>query len=178
MARISRQTVRRYWSDGDNAQTTHEKGKALEDLICYIFKKVPGITVSRRNTLNERQSQEIDIAFWNRRHRDGFYFLQNIILVECKNWSRPLGSDGVNWFDSKLRRRAQPFGILIAANGITGNAADKTAEHDAISSALEDGRQLVILTRPEINTLVSTKQLVELIQNKLCELAVSGTLFS
>ncbi len=176
MARISLQRIQQYLTIGDNAATTTEKGKALEDLICYIFGKIPGISVTRRNTLNQFQSEEIDVAFWNRPHHNGLYFLQNIILVECKNWSQPLGSDEVGWFDAKLRRRAQPFGILVAANGITGNAADKTAAHDVISAALTEGRQFVVITRQEIETLTESTELVELIQNKLCELAVAGTL--
>ena len=90
--------------------------------------------------------------------------------------TQPLGSAEVGWFDTKLRRRAQPFGILIAANGITGNAADRTAAHDVISAALAEGRQFVVITRDEIENLTLSIHLVELIQNKLCELAVAGTL--
>lgn len=176
MARISQQRVQQFLSIGDNAQTTAQKGRALEDLVCYIFEKIPGISVTKRNTLNQFQSEEIDIAFWNRRNENGLYFLQNIILVECKNWSQPLGSTEVGWFDTKLRRRAQPFGILVAANGITGNAVDKTAAHDVISAALSEGRQFVVITRQEIENLTLSAGLVELIQSKLCELAVSGTL--
>ena len=176
MARISQQRVKQYLSIGDNAHTTVEKGRALEDLICYIFEKIPGITVTKRNTLNQFESEEIDIAFWNKPHQNGLYFLQNIILVECKNWSRPLGSVEVSWFDTKLRRRAQPFGILVAANGITGDPANKTAAHNIISAALAEGRQFVVLTRHEIEALTLSSQLVELIQAKLCELAVAGTL--
>ena len=177
MARISQHRISEYLSDGDNATTTFEKGKALENLICYLFKKVPGITITKRNTLNEFQSEEIDVALWNRRHPNGFYFLQDIILVECKNWSTPLGSIEVSWFDSKLKRRAQSFGILIAANGITGNPSDKTAAHDVISASLSEGRRLVVLTRQEIESLTFTYQLVDMTKNKLCELAVAGTLF-
>ena len=176
MARISQQRVQQFLTTGDNSLTTAEKGRALEDLICYLFEKIPGINVTKRNTLNQFQSEEIDVAFWNRPNPKGLYFLQNIILVECKNWSQPLGSAEVSWFDTKLRRRAQPFGILVAANGITGNAADKTAAHDVIGAALAEGRQFVVITRQEIEDLTLSSQLVDLIQAKLCELAVSGTL--
>ncbi len=176
MACISQQRIQHFLAAGDNAATTAVKGKAFEDLICYLFSKIPGISVTRRNTLNQFGSEEIDVAFWNRPNPNGLYFLQNIILVECKNWSQPLGSAEVGWFDTKLRRRAQPFGILIAANGITGNAADRTAAHDVISAALAEGRQFVVITRHEIENLTLSIQIVELIQNKLCELAVAGTL--
>ena len=173
MARISQQRVNHFLAIGDNAVTTAEKGRAFENLICYLFSKIPGIIVTRRNTLNQFGSEEIDVAFWNRPNPNGLYFLQNIILVECKNWSRPLGSEEVSWFDAKLRRRAHPFGILIAANGITGNATDKTAAHDIISSALAEGRQFVVISRQEIANLSLSIQLVKIIQSKLCDLAVA-----
>ena len=110
-------------------------------------------------------------------HGDGFYFLPNIILVECKNWSKPVSSEEVNWFDSKLKRRGQSFGILIAANGITGNSQNVESAHEIIRVALSEGRQLVVITQTEIKTLQTTQDLVSLIQEKLCELVVSGTLF-
>jgi hypothetical protein len=176
MPRISQRRIHQFLATSDNAATTAEKGRAFEDLVCYLFSRIPGVSVTRRNTLNQFGSEEIDVAFWNRPNPNGLYFLQNIILVECKNWSLPLGSAEVSWFDAKLRRRAQPFGILIAANGITGDAADKTSAHDIISAALTEGRQFVVITRQEMENLTLSIQLVELIQSKLCELAVAGTL--
>jgi Restriction endonuclease len=149
----------------------------LEDLICDLFERVPGITLTKRNALNVFSSEEVDVAFWNRQDADGFYFLPHIILVECKNWSRPVGSEEVNWFDSKIGRRGQPFGILVAANGITGEANEVSAAHEIVRAALAGGRRLVVITRSEIEGLRTTDQLVRLVQEKLCELVVSGTLF-
>lgn len=177
MARISPARVQSILLRGDTATTTINKGRALEDLICYVFEKVPGIEVTKRNQLNTFHSEELDVAFWNRRSPSGLYFTSNIVLVECKNWSQPLGSIEVNWFDSKLRARSQDFGILVAANGITGSAQDKTAAHQTITQSLQDGRKLVVLTRSEIEQFRNSTQVVELIQAKLCELAVCGTLF-
>ena len=88
-----------------------------------------------------------------------------------------MGSEEVSWFDSKLKRRGQPFGILIAANGITGNPEKVEAAHEIIRLALSEGRQLVVITRAEIENLRWVEDLIKLIQEKLCELVVSGTLF-
>ncbi len=98
-----------------------EKGKSLEDFACYIFSGVPGITITQRNTMNAFNSEEIDIALWNTKHRDGFYFLDFVVFIECKNWSSPVGSSEVSWFSEKLRSRGLDFGILVAMNGITGD---------------------------------------------------------
>src|SRR5882672_4368815 len=121
MAKVSQRTVRRFLGKGRTASTTREQGTALEELICYVFGCIPGISVATRNAVNEFQSQEIDVAFWNEQHPLGLRFLPNILLVECKNWSVPVGSVEVSWFEAKLRRRGLSFGILVAANGITGD---------------------------------------------------------
>jgi Restriction endonuclease len=154
-----------------------EKGRALEDLACYIFEKVPGISIAKRNALNDFSSEEIDVAFWNKKVKRGFYFLDDVVIVECKNWSSPLGSAEVNWFDTKIKHRGLSFGILIAANGITGNPADRTAAHQVIATAQVEKRRMVVITSGEIRDLESSDDLVLIVQEKLCELAVSGTLF-
>ena len=157
--------------------TTQKKGRAYEDLACYVLEKVPGISIAKRNALNDFSSEEIDVAFWNRKSKKGLYFLDDVVIVECKNWSSPLGSAEVNWFDTKIKNRGLSFGILIAANGITGSAADRTAAHQIIAAALTDKRRMVVITAAELRNLDTTRDLVVLIQEKICELAVSGTLF-
>lgn len=175
MAAISKRIIQKYFKRGDNASTTTEQGKALEDLVCYIFQKLPGITVTRRNKKNTFHTEEIDVAFWNDQHPNGVPFLPNVILVECKNWSKAVGSEQVNWFDSKLKNRGLSFGILIATNGITGNSQDITDAHSVIANALRDSRQLIVISKNELLSLSSTVDLVLLIKEKLCDLAVQGT---
>ena len=72
MPRISRTAISKFFAIGDAAHTTTGKGRALEDLICYVFSKIPGVSVTKRNTLNQFESEEIDVAFWNRPNPDGF----------------------------------------------------------------------------------------------------------
>lgn len=175
MAKFSQARIKAYLADMDNAQTNAEKGRALEDLVCYLFGKVPGITITRRNELNEFEAEEIDVAFWNNPNEKGFYFLPNIVLVECKNWSGAVGSDEVAWFDTKLRARGQSFGVLVAARGVTGDAASRTAAHQIVSRALSEDRKLIVMTMEEIVSLEDTTTFVKLLQEKLTSLVVTGT---
>ncbi len=177
MAAVCAARVAVFVRRGTDAATAAEKGKALEDLICYIFETVPGISVTQRNTLNTFDTEEIDVAFWNERRYDGLPFLADIILVECKNWSAPVSSQEVAWFDRKLADRGMGFGVLIAANGITGNGQDRTAAHSVIAGALRERRQIVVVTLQEIEGLAHSRDLVALIKKKLCQLAVAGSLF-
>jgi hypothetical protein len=175
MAAIVQQTVQEYVDAGTNRATTADQGRALEDLICYVFTQVPGISITRRNEMNPFHTEEIDVALWNDGQPDGLFFLPNIILVECKNWSKSVGSAEVNWFDSKLRNRGLNFGVLVATNGITGNAEDLTAAHSIVAAALREGRRLVVVRTQELLALTDSPQLVLLIKEKLCDLAVRGT---
>jgi hypothetical protein len=175
MPTILQTTVQAYVDTGTNGATTADQGRALENLICYVFALVPGISISRRNALNAFRTEEIDVALWNDAHPDGLFFLPNIILVECKNWSSRVSSAELSWFDSKLRSRGLDFGVLVAARGITGEPADLTAAHSVIAAALREGRRLVVIRSDELLALTDSSQLVWLVKEKLCDLAVRGT---
>jgi hypothetical protein len=175
MARFSQQVIQRYFQQGIIATTMTEKGRALEDLICYVFEKVPGITVTRRNLMNVFETEEIDIGFWNEKDPIGLYFFPHIIIVECKNWSRPVGSEEVGYFSQKIQNRGLDYGILIAANGITGSSEDISRAHYEIAMALSRGIHIIVITKEEIQSLDDTSSLVKLLKEKLCDLAISGT---
>lgn len=175
MAPIVAATVQAYIEAGRNGHTTADQGRALEDLICYVMSQIPGVAITHRNELNAFETEEIDVAIWNDGATEGFFFLPNIILVECKNWSNRVGSAEINWFDAKLRNRGLTFGILVTTLGITGQAADLTAAHAIVAAALREGRRLVVLTTEELLATGSTEDFVHLIKRKLCDLAVKGT---
>jgi len=175
---VSQHKIAKLLAIAGHATTSAEKGRALEEVICYLFEKVPGISITMRNRLNVFKSEEIDLAFWNDQNRAGLYFAPHIVVVECKNWSTPLGSEEVSWLDHKIERRGLNFGVLVAANGITGDSASRSGAHDIIANALAKQRTVVVMTLEEILALTNTDQLVRKFKEKLCELAVSGSVFS
>lgn len=175
MARFSCNKIQDFFQQGDLATTTTEKGRALESLICYVFEKVPGIIVTKRNELNVFNTEEVDVAFWNEKHPKGFYFLPHIIIVECKNWSQAVGSNEVSYLSEKLLNRGLDYGVLVAANGITGSGEDLNRAHYHITMALSRGKHILVITREEIEALTDTADLTKLLKEKLCELAIHGT---
>ena len=76
----------------DAAIGSVEKGKTLEELLAYLLESIPGSTELRRNVINEFGTEEIDLIFLHQPCPDGLWFLSALILVECKNWSRPVDS--------------------------------------------------------------------------------------
>jgi hypothetical protein len=175
MATIDQATVQAFIDAGANAPDTTTQGRALENLIAYVFEQVPGIAITRRNTTNVFQSEEVDVAFFNDRVVGGLPFLPNIILVEAKNWSNRVGSEEVAWFDTKIRHRGLSFGILVTTFGITGDATQLTAAHSIVSAALKEQRRLIVITTSELQAPTDTDDLIKLLKIKLCDLAVRGT---
>jgi hypothetical protein len=174
---ILQERVRELFLRGTNAATTTEQGRALEALVCYLFEAVPGIGLTERNLVNPFGTEEIDVAFWNDRHQAGLWFLPTTILVECKNWSRPVGGDEVAYFVRKLQNRKLDFGLLVAARGITGSPSLLTDAHYEVATALKDGIKVVVIDRSEIEVLSHSDYLIELVKRKLLLLAACGTCF-
>ena len=86
----------------DSATTAAACGRALEDLIAYLVEQVPGIAVTTRNRVNAFEAEEIDVAFWNEGDPTGLRMFDHILLVECKNWSSPIGYPELAIFNDKL----------------------------------------------------------------------------
>lgn len=178
MASLSSRRIALLFARGDAARTAFEKGKKLEELITYVFGSVPGVKFYKANVVNNPGSEEVDVAFFNNKSRVGFPFLEYLLLVECKNWSTAVGAIHIREFATKLKHRACAYGILVAAHGITGNAQDRTAAHDAIRMALAtEGISIVVITRAEIEAWTNAVDIIDLIKRKLCELTVAGSIF-
>ena len=172
MARVVKSRIANLFRKADSATSTYDKGRALEDAVCYLFGRVPGIAITHRNQHNLYGSEEIDVALWNNQSKKGLHFLPYMLLVECKNWSAPVGAPELSWFAGKLRTRSLDHGFLVAANGITGDATALRSAHHVLASSLQEGLRIVVITREDMETIACTTQLVELVKVKLCELLV------
>lgn len=173
MVRLSTAKIAKFLHDGDHADSTTRQGRAFEDLICYIFEKIPGISVSLRDEFNATRTQEIDVAFWNEKKKNGLYFLPNLFIVECKNWSTSVRGQDIDWFFTKLKDRGRNFGILIARNGIIEDSPNPGA-NQVISNALRDGIEIIVFSGQDLENLRDTQQIIKLLKQKLCALAVSA----
>lgn len=118
-----------------------------------------------------------DIAFWNEGDPAGLRMFDHILLVERKNWTVSVGYPELAVFNDKLTSRGRPMGIFVAAAGITGEPAKLTAAHGVLARALAHGREIIVMTRQEIENLADTEELVLLLKRKRAQLAVSGTIF-
>lgn len=166
MANIDHAAIAAKLAAGDIGNSA-EKGDALEAVVAATFCLIDGVGLIKRNLVDHAGSLEIDILLYNERQRGGFPFLPNLLFIECKNWQAPVNAATLTVFTGKLHKFRVDFGILVAANGITGDAIEHTAAHAHLQSVFDrDGLMVIVLTRQEIEALRSTDDLEKLIRNK------------
>jgi Restriction endonuclease len=163
--------------EGDNAVVAEEIGAALEDVVSWTLCSLPGVRILHRDFVNRANSTEIDLFLFNNPRLSPIEFLPQFLIVECKNWRAPVNSATIRDFITKVRSARQEVGILVAANGITGDAADQTAANDDIRLAFDqDGTKILVLTRVEIEQLRSLREIVLLLQEKYGKACLRSTI--
>ncbi|RZK08848.1 MAG: hypothetical protein EOO43_21295 [Flavobacterium sp.] len=176
MARYSNANIRRLLHESDTAPTSDEKGDKLEELVTYLFDKIPGVSFHKKNVLDGVRAHELDVIFKNDKRVSDLYFLDFVIITECKNTANRLGSNEVRWFISKLQDRGLSNGILITLSGITGVADGISNAHsEVINAVIRDKVSVLVLTREEIESLTTTDELVDILQDKILSLTIERT---
>jgi hypothetical protein len=162
--------------EGDSATVTEEIGAALEDVVSWTVCSLPGVRILHRDYVNRANSAEIDLFLFNNPRLSPIEFLPQFLIVECKNWRSPVNSATVRDFIAKVRSARQEVGILVAANGITGDAADQTAANDDIRLAFDqEGIKILLLTRKEIEDFRSLRDVVLLLEEKYGKACLRST---
>ena len=161
---------------GDGAAVTEEIGAALEDVVDWTLCSLPGIRVLNRDFVNRANSAEIDLFLFNNPRLSPIEFMPQYLIVECKNWQAPVNSATVRDFIAKVRSTRLEVGILVAANGVTGDPQEQTAANDEIRAAFDrDGTKILVLTRAEIEAFRSTDDIVILFEEKFGKACLRST---
>ena len=155
---------------GDAAGTTVEKGAALEDVVSWTFCSLPGLRILKRDFIDRAGGAEIDLLLYNDPRSTPVGFLSEFPMIECKNWNNAVNSATVRDFVAKLRACRLTVGILVAANGITGDEDDQTAANDTIRQAFDaDGIRIIVIKRSEIEGFRSKESFIEFLQERYGE---------
>lgn len=149
---------------------TYAKGQALERAVKSLLRSVPGIIDISQRVVDAFASEEIDLVVYNEHLPGGLPFPSGVFLVECKNWSTPVGADHIRLFGAKLRERGLSLGVLVAANGITSGRDQRSAGNAAIADHLMAGVQILVITVDQLECLHSTEELCALMIQRLMEL--------
>ncbi len=144
------------------AQTNDEKGKSLEDLVAYMVDTINGLDVIEKRLRLE--AEEIDLLVSN----GAFVHWGDPLIVECKNWSEPVGRPELVNFHDKMETVGAKTGIFVASNGITGD--DHRGARTFIRQKLKsEGIRILVLTWEDIESISSGDELLELLKLRYYE---------
>jgi len=117
-----RPRIRSLWEASKSETNSQKKGKALENLFQVLVDSSVEFKIVERNV--RTKTEEIDFVLENRSPR--LTMLQSpLILIECKNWSRPVGTDELQNFVKKVENRPRVLcraGILITMSRFSRDA--------------------------------------------------------
>jgi CheY-like chemotaxis protein len=111
------QRIAATWSALAQEQDANRKGLLLEDLLVLLFRSIEGF--QGVSTRRKSEDEEIELVIRNE-SPDSFWARESpYILVECKNWSRPVDPAACDRFQGKLERRfgRARLGFFVAAAG-------------------------------------------------------------
>jgi len=171
---VDRPAILGYLAAAAMAPDSNAKGKAYEALVAYLFSCVSGCIVECGIT-NVFGTEQIDVAVGNLAAENGLYLLPRVFLVECKEWDQPVDSRTIGYFLNILAGRSIEVGVLVAANGITGDLSNITHAHALGLTAAARGIKLIVITTEEITDLTSVVEFVELLHRRLLRAYATGT---
>lgn len=151
----------------EKASTNQSKGRSLEKLAALLLNNIPSLICKYKN-LNTRSS-EIDLVveyIGSKREIPLFEELGRYCLIECKNWSSPVGVAPVRDFLGKLRKSKTQLGIMFAKNGVTGEGTGLDALREIQSAYDRDGTFLLVFSLAEVKQLEDGTDLVVLLDQK------------
>lgn len=140
------------------------KGDLFEKVAKQIFELVPNIKFIGSDIDNG--IEEIDIQLRNHNHEHVWADFNGVIFVECKNWSKPVGSAEIDNFKCKLERSGLRIGIFIALNGVTGSPTKLEGAWGAIKMHLQKGYKIVILDGKDLEDIFKCVDVSEKVDDK------------
>jgi hypothetical protein len=116
----------------ETAESSKDKGDALEELMNLLFSSIPGFEVSANV---ETRTEEIDLWIENECSRAPFSREGPLILVECKNWSGRAGKNEFVQLREKARNRR---GRCSLAFLVSWNGSAKTIGEEMLRNSSEN----------------------------------------
>ena len=128
------------------AKTSAEKGKSLERLAECFVSLFPGLKVVGKNIRIE--AEELDLVVKNEAEKIFWQRLETPIIVECKNWTKPVGAREIRDLVQKMRE--VKTALLIAAHGVTS----KDGAYYEIIEARKNKKFILVLDITDIDEIL------------------------
>ncbi|MRN51975.1 restriction endonuclease [Paenibacillus monticola] len=157
--------------------TTH-KGKALEELVVFLFEKTGLFKVYKniRNSTNEID-QLLELSFTGKHFKEYLPFTGDIYLSECKNYNKTIDVTWVGKFYSLLISNPTKYGFLFSYHGFTGsgwdNAVGLTKKLFLHKERTEDKVHIIDFNYRDFQLILEGYSFLEILDSKIKELLTS-----
>ncbi|WP_157661183.1 restriction endonuclease [Burkholderia ubonensis] len=151
----------------ESATTNEDKGRSLEMLARSLFGSVSSLRCKYRNL--QTRSSEIDLVVEYDRSKGAlalFDELGRYCLVECKNWSKPVGVGPVRDFMGKLDKCKVKLGVIFSKNGVTGVDSGADALREIQSRFDRDGVFLLVFSLEDLRGITDGRAFSDALDRK------------
>lgn len=137
------------WNALQHETDSNRKGHLLEELMGLLLKSIPGWSTIDQRRRNE--VEEIDLVIQNESQHPTWSKESALVLVECKNWSKPIGVEEFTRFRHKLETKfgRARVGLLVALGGSTNGVRQE------MLSARKESLVILLLDRTDLETLLN-----------------------
>jgi hypothetical protein len=149
----------------ENAESSHEKGKSLKKLATLLFNNIDYFSVRHQNI--RTTSSELDVVVENTgTDRSPFDSYDRFILVEAKNWNKPVGASHVRDFIEKIRSVQVDIGVIIAPEGVTGESGEDAV--DQLNQVYQrSGIIVVVIDDSDFKDILNGEGFPEILEDKI-----------
>lgn len=151
----------------ESAETNQAKGRSLEELAQFLFDRTSSLYCKYRNL--QTRSSEIDLVIEYDRSTEViplFEELGRYCLVECKNWSKPVGVGPLRDFLGKLDKCKIKLGVIFSKNGVTGVDAGADALREIQSRFDRDGVFVLVFSLEDIRRVSDGRTFLKALDEK------------
>ena len=141
-------SIQETWEQVQSEKDKNRKGVLLERLVALLLKSIPGF--DRLDSRIQNESEEIDVLVQNNAADPFWQKEKQYILVECKNWSKHVGTKEIRDFWGKIEGRHDRCSLALFV--APGGFADTVREFLLRKS--EDGRLVLLIGPGELDELV------------------------
>lgn len=151
-SRYIKSECRKILQDIDSLDT-YRKGLFLENIMSLLFSDNSSIEVVNKRVSTD--DEEIDLVIKNSIESPFWQaFDSPLFFVECKNWSKPVGSKDIRDFEIKLQNHSKlvKIGFFVSLNGFTSEVKSE------LKRCCRENYHVVPLTRVNIEEFLKTEK--------------------
>ncbi len=151
----------------ERAETNDQKGKSLEEVTRFLFASTPELRCKYANL--HTKSSEIDLVIEYDSSKGRIPLFEDTgryCLVECKNWSKPVGVGPIRDFMGKIDKCRTRLGVIFSKNGVTGVNSGVDALREIQSRYDRDGVLVLVFSLEDLRAINDGRTFIEAIDRK------------